>query len=326
VGVFGPRNFFLLLEIPDSITGLQISEDFLDFGEVWAQGEFLWAIEIRNNDDVPIEILEFISSCECLSVTPGQLIIPPNSSGLIELVINLLPWDSRTASDEYRPIEIHLTPLIKNSPPIHSGWRIRGLVHHSLKNVGVNYVLPDELGEDAIVDLNWEPFVQLENICVETQTPFFIENLSVENTSNTSINFRIKSLKPISPGAIEIPLFILIEIPDGTKLPIFPLVLKGSIGETIRATPNFLHLGILPIGNKGRKFVAIRSSDGREFQIEDILLDDDEVRGAISGNAGVWFERVSQNLGENSTMARIIVRDMDEKVHVIEIGISYYGI
>src|SRR5262249_52816263 len=73
---------------PDS-TGLWVSPERLNFGEVWEAEQFRWVLPVTNGSGEDIEIVNFATSCNCLSVEPRAVVIPAGQTVEVNLVLNL---------------------------------------------------------------------------------------------------------------------------------------------------------------------------------------------------------------------------------------------
>lgn len=83
----------------DGVSPLWIDPRDLDFGLVWEDYEFRWIIPIENRGSEPFVIEEFWSSCNCSSVAPRSLTIPPGEKREIRLTLNLTSLDKHGASN-----------------------------------------------------------------------------------------------------------------------------------------------------------------------------------------------------------------------------------
>ena len=139
VGLFiGTFSFFLLvltLAIRSGKTsseGLMIPPECLDLGEVWRQPDFRCNLPVQNPTAVDADILDFATSCNCVSIEPRSLQVPAGQQATIRLKLDLT---RSTINQGVTPIEdfrAEIFPRIKGRSIYHTGWTVRARVRRAL--------------------------------------------------------------------------------------------------------------------------------------------------------------------------------------------------
>jgi len=93
---------------------LVVAEDRLDFGEAFEQDTFRWTFPIENRGKEEIHITGFGLSCNCATVTPRSLTIPPGETAEVALTLDLTARGKQLASTSW-PFEAEVTPTIERT-------------------------------------------------------------------------------------------------------------------------------------------------------------------------------------------------------------------
>ena len=64
--------FFLQTGLSTANQGLTVDTSELALGEIWETDHFPWAFTVRNSSTSDLEILDFQSSCNCVTITPKR--------------------------------------------------------------------------------------------------------------------------------------------------------------------------------------------------------------------------------------------------------------
>ena len=115
-------------ESPDTADPLAVFPEDLDFGEVWETATLDRVVRVRNPGDIPVEVNQIRSSCNCLAVQPSSFVLEPGATR--ELHVRL---DLRSKSDQdLNDFHVHLSPVC-NSTEFKIRWTLKGRVRRYLR-------------------------------------------------------------------------------------------------------------------------------------------------------------------------------------------------
>ncbi|MCH8045203.1 MAG: DUF1573 domain-containing protein, partial [Planctomycetes bacterium] len=125
---------------------LEVDPEHLDFGEVWVQDKFQWTLPITNTSSEPVEVLEFRSSCNCLSIEPKTLVLAPGETSDVHLTLDLTTRNPEQAAKASRRFSVRIAPIITGGLAQYTGWEIQGQV----RSVFTVVPLPIEFGRELV--------------------------------------------------------------------------------------------------------------------------------------------------------------------------------
>jgi len=91
---------------------LHVQARYLNMGSVWEQDAFPWTFVIENNGDKDIAISRFVTACNCVSINPKFVHLPPKGSAKVTLTMNLLHSDGPDSMHEVRQYLTDVRPVI----------------------------------------------------------------------------------------------------------------------------------------------------------------------------------------------------------------------
>lgn len=83
---------------------LEIAEQYLSFGEVWEDEDFIWPIEITNVGKEEVSIIGFDHSCTCAHIIPSHLTIPASGRATAKIHLYLVNDKSDQKVREFETI------------------------------------------------------------------------------------------------------------------------------------------------------------------------------------------------------------------------------
>lgn len=312
---------------PDE-SGLVADPRFLDFGEVWEDADFHWKLPIRNVTAQVIEILDFVTSCTCVSLRPRSFSLAPGETKEVEMSLDLTPRLRLPQGQEV--FEASLLPKIKGALPRTQGWLLRGRVRELLKFNPPAAAFGDLIRGQTV-----------PSILVKIETSLPLRKLSTEGKENhvcVSVvqkeprRFELSVIPadtlPAGPFRLEVPLQPSGE--DGKMLPAKELIVMGIMHEDVEPTPSPLILGAVPIGQTAKETIVLKSITGKSFKVEKIqpLSNDLRVDLIEKGDRKEPMFVVSQKgttVGDQWTEALFRVQIENQPSRDISLRIFYFG-
>lgn len=249
-----------------------MSQEHLDFGEVWETDQFHFKLPIRNRTDTPVLIENFWTTCACSSIAPPSLEIPPQQTREVELKLDLIPTDSSLRSLERRPFAVEIAPKIKgHSEQIH--WELKGTVKRwfQLDRQVISFGQHSELCQPLPTQkLMVTPLVPIKGLSVKTNAPWKLST-KVRHIGN-AFAIDMVPAECIPVGRFRFTVQLKAEERE-SKLPALRMVAEGVVVDDCQALPGSLSLGAKQVGQVVKESVTLRSLSGSPFEVESWVVD-----------------------------------------------------
>lgn len=274
MGLLGYAGYQLGARRVSADAGLETDPKDLDFGSVWVQDAFAWTLPMRNTSTEAIEIVDVVASCDCTSVEPTSLSIPPGASAQIRLTLDLTTSDPELAELPEREFSVDIVAVLKGDLPRRRVWRVGGLVRTPFRTA-----LPRiDFGESLV--RGW-PFAPRSAV-VRCRDGF----KGVKAACDPSLAAVTVAHSPDDPSAFEIQIApcetlpvgehqfnVLLTALSGERGPdvSVPLAIVAPVVDDVHCVPSFQHLGAGRIGESLERRFVLRSRTGRVFHVEKVV-------------------------------------------------------
>lgn len=260
-------------------TELTVPASALDFGKELEQKQFVWSIPIENSSEKDIHVEKFIASCRCASVSPDSVTIPAGESVTVTLELDLTMIDGSGNQEFEHEFGMTLAPIC--SPPLksHVGWRIVGRVQSVL--LLDRYV--------AINESNLVHGYDFGGVTVPIKSANVVRDVLVEcdesllsahiTPGDEDCTFKLEAIprKTLPIGAHKISVQLLPLLDGGYRGPAVPMTVFANVVQGIRASPEVVSAGVVPVGDRVDAPVTLSSRNGRPFQVLDATSSDGPV-------------------------------------------------
>lgn len=260
---------------------LVVDDRDLDIGAVWTQQALCRSLPIRNPTSEDNRVLEFGSSCSCLSVEPKSLLVPAGGTVTVLVTIDLTPKTTSEANSFARDFRMTLVPRIQNSQLLAGGWTIHGYVRSpitpstQLIHFGDGLILGKPFPSQVIELTAHVPLGRLHADCPSsfaTATVF-----PQKGSQSTKYRLTISPKENLPEGPFSFRLILTATDVTGTELPNMIFLVKGEVAPDVQAYPKMLLFGATPIGQPRIETILLRSSRGERFEVDAIQVDSDTV-------------------------------------------------
>lgn len=252
------------------VTGLEVSSDDLDFGEVWVQEEFQWTLPIKNRTSVPIEILDLKSSCGCVGIAPRQLEIPPGEVRSVQVTLDLRPKNSEDVDVPVRDFAIRVLPIVRGTLTQPDSWTVHGKVRNPFTLS--TYIL--DFGGTLVSGMAFEPktvTVVCDQLIHRPVADFDDKYGSVHITpkDGSPRQFQVTVLPrdTLPVGAFGFPVTLHGVDSAGKKLSKMQFGVSGTIVRDALVTPNIIPIHDVTLGESVEQVVVVGSRTGKLYEV-----------------------------------------------------------
>jgi hypothetical protein len=323
--------------------GLWVNPDGLDIGEVWEAKDFLWTLPIVNHTDEDIQIINFTTSCSCLSISPSSLNVPAGQTANVSLTIDLTKKNQAQggsavpqAGPPVRNINVEVVPILKNGQPAQVRWTIFGRARSviTLAEPALDF-------EESIVrgypivprKMKVTASIPLEDLKVIIDPTFASARVSKVPGGSGIYEVEVVPDKHLSLGFFTVPLKLVPIGQDGKQYPYLEFPVSGTVSADVRVVPTALHFGALNIGESREEIVVLRSNSGKSYKVETFHSSSEDVviKPADTNIPGAQAFRVTQkasHMKNSSALVRFSIRSEVTPDTPVELflKVTYHGI
>jgi hypothetical protein len=262
-------SFWLASHNPLPAAVLRVPDSDLNFGEVYEQRSFLWALPMQNPTHVPIHISSFKVSCNCTSVTPSAITISPGETAKVSLVIDLSRDNGHTPDSPVRPFEVSVVPIVEEGPVQH-GWKLRGSVRQILQCSPPLVDLGQQVFRRSLPQTRWiyvTPTVPISRFEVESDVPFCTAEVA-PNGGRFPVSVTVTPDCPSGP--LDLSLRLVAYNLHGDRMPASRLQVTGRVRDDVQPYPGALYFGPVTIQKLEVRALTLLSSTERPFRVLDV--------------------------------------------------------
>jgi hypothetical protein len=249
-------------------SGLVISDQYLDFGEVWETKSFPWTLIIKNESSEDREIEAINTSCACLKVEPYSLMVPAGQTAQCKLTLDLTKSQRQRYKDAVRPFQVRIIPHIRNTALLAKGWTIQGQVRQAFVITPSSIDFGDTLirGKQFLSQV---VSVQSKVPIRQCQTRISNEALAYVHTNQTTtqlLQITIAPKRELPSGFFDFVVEIEALDESGNRLS-GAIPVKGRVLDTILVTPHEALLGARLLGQTVEETVTIQSRNAETLTL-----------------------------------------------------------
>jgi len=318
---------------PQSGPVLYVAPESLALGEVWESAEHAVKLVIENWGNQPTDITDIGTSCECSSVTPRALSIPPGGSATITVKMDLFHRLPYHMGLERRPLSVRLDPVFKDMGRPVEGWEIKGIVRSRVSLEKTRLHFDDkclQYGPAASRKMLAVAHIPIKTLKVVGNAD--IADVRVEPINGKTGHFAIvvtpNPTQPIGIFRFDVST-MAIGMNDEQHL-CANFTVFGEMLPPARIVPGILLLGEHVIGQTATAEVSIRLPNREGWMIDHIEIDsgDTSVARVENVNGKSLRYAITQTInepGDQTRTIRFVLRDPNGKAIPCNMKVIYHG-
>lgn len=311
-----------------SVQGLIPDKDALVLGEVWETSDHKVDIPIRNIDTKTISVVDFSSSCGCLSVEPRTFQLAPGATQMVRLRINLMLSQRNDGGAAGKEFTVVLTPVLSDGSVQQQTWTLQGTVKRLLRLSDPRPFIALTVGEDSETVISATATTRMDGLLGSAEPD--LANIVVDRDPADVDRFlvRIRPKQSLPPGPLEFSVHLRPHR-DGEQLQGVTFVVAGVVRGRISAQPELLHLGGHPVGSTATDDLTLRPTKSTAFTVESItsVAPGIIIRPANSGGAEKRYTISRQIVkeGQQEDTVTFAVRTQDGRIENVPVRVLYIG-
>ena len=315
------------------LKGLEPALDRLDFGEVWEDPQFRWALPITNHSAQDVEIKRFLGSCNCSQIEPKTLIVPAGQTREVQLTIDLSPKEQGDIGSPVHDFEVGISPEVSGvTSPV--WWPIRGRVRSAIQCAPpfVDFGRIPESSRYASQKTRITALVPLAKLSANSTSPAFdvhIQPSAPETRDSFELVVTQRSMLP--RGEIRCLISVTPELSNGQCLAAKKVEVRGRIVSDIEPSPSTLLFGACGLNTTATDTIRLRSSSRQPFTVKEVRcegagLKAERVADAGGSSAAFEVERRIVTPGEKNGKLVFRVARSDKQEEEVVVRVSYCGV
>lgn len=318
-------------------TGLTVSEEYLNLGEIWEESDAHWTFTVQNKSDKDIDVKEFLVSCSCITVEPKSVKIPAGQSVDVRLVLDLTSRRDEEVGLNERPFKASILALFFSGETQYKReWAIQGRVKSRITtNPHVLDVGIRRRGEAAAT----HSVAVIAHVPVkDVMLNYDRRMLKVKTTQLTRggepkrFLMELNISDDFSAGPFNLPIDIQVLDANGATRQGTQFHVNGIGIEDIESVPSQLVLGCGTLNALLSREIVLRSYGGSDVKIDSIVIPSREVTvdHINTSTSGCPVYKITQRFTKTgdqlSTIKIICHTTRDPRSVTLEIPVSYRGL
>ncbi|HEV3258764.1 MAG TPA: hypothetical protein VG013_17975 [Gemmataceae bacterium] len=299
----------------------------MNIGAVWENDRFTWTVPIENDEEKPVEVESFSTTCNCLSVEPQSFVLKAGERRELRLQIDLGSQVKPTGE-----VTVRLSPRLKQTGGTNLAkrfgpeWTVSGQVRRLLAFDKFVYLgRHSELAQPLPVrTIPVQALVPLQSLSAQCDLPGFAP--SIQRPERRKFLLRLTPVSPRPAGAFEGTVSLKPILEGGKRLPAQRIRFGGRIVPDIESVPPVLQVGGRRLGEAFEDVVLLRSLTARHLSA---------VRAEAKGNGlavetldGTGLFRIRQRVcspGSRTNRVRFCTQSSGRPVTII-VPVTYTGV
>ena len=241
----------------------------LDLGEIWAQSDFQHSLSVRNDSRRSIEVIDVLTTCECMTVTPPQVVIRPGESQKLHLRLDLLRGAPSSKPSVPRSFTASVSPVTSNSGSATTTWKLHATVLDPMSYVPATVYLGDRFPGAAFepIVLALEAHARIRSLEATASDKRLRVSITQVPSKVQQFELSIEPVGPFDLGTFEIPITITPIHATKQRLPSIATRAVGTTKSPLVVLPNYVHLGAIRLGDSATAYATVSSLDGGPVSI-----------------------------------------------------------
>jgi hypothetical protein len=250
---------------------LAVPPSDLHFGEVWARDDFLWVLPIRNTTRRTVKVLAIRTSCGCGTIELQQFALRAGQEATLHLKLDLIPRRPEAGCERTFPFLLDIVAALDAGRPLRQRWQLEGVVRQAVQLTPREIDLFGDLVEGgefpprSVRVRCFEPATDLELRC---DGPLAIVRVERLDPGGGEFELEVAPAADLPVGPFR---GVVLVRPGGKQSEVPPfaeLRVSGTVLPDVRAIPEAILLGPIPVGRSVIRQVAIRSRSGTVVSVE----------------------------------------------------------
>jgi hypothetical protein len=332
-----------LLKSPQQALMPVVSETALNFGEVWEDAEFLWELPIHNPGPTDLRIIEFISSCGCVSVEPATLQIAGGQTRAVRLTLDLrrsadtlmeASVDSNTTEVKAREFSASIGGKLETADgrtlPLNV-WSIWGRVRPAMRldSSAIFFVESQIEGQPVPArTVNVRIHEAVKQVYVRSEPELVSTELSAQHGQGYVLTIRPRS--DLKTGPWKANVILQASTADKALRPVV-ISVEGVVRPDVQALPRSLWLGMCVVGQTLKDTVIVRSVSGKRFELLEVDASSPEITVIplkVSSQEGNSFQvcyLATKEGYQNATLRFSLRMSGNGQQVVVMVPVAYHG-
>ncbi|MGH7129632.1 MAG: hypothetical protein ACREIV_13765, partial [Planctomycetaceae bacterium] len=317
---------------------LTVSAERRDFGEVWSQPAFRWTLPIHNPTGEAVHVKQFTATCECTSVKPESLVIPPGETRNAELTLDLRPKTMHETTAAVYGFEVNVGARAGKAS---ESWTIHGRVRRNPVAVSAQVV---DFGNDLVVATSFNSRTVIVSVpesgelsdlraeCVPADAGW----VHLDRLDGQPGRYRLDITPAETHGRGRFAFLIRLSArhESFSPGPTREIAVIGTVQGAIQAEPATLMFGARPVGESAVDHVLLFSHDGRPFRARAVNSSPDvQLKPVPGGRPSVQVFELRQEFAQRGDgrssvefEARYVDADDGAPPESVVVETSYYGL
>lgn len=319
---------------PDSseqrINGLAVSKADLDFGEAWEDPEFVRKLTILNRGNQSVRVLKLHGGCECTSVEPFSLEIPPGGSRVVMVKIDLTHRYPYQFGVDRRELVVPIHAEFAGRGLAAESWKVLGVVKSRVSVDGRELAFADLCGQGESVTRAMKatahvPLANLEASCPPDMAKVVVVP-APKRPGGYDVRVTPRPDLPLGPFKFDVGLSATMS--DGAKHRCVAFRVTGEMGSPARVIPGTVLLGEHLVGSTTEATVSLRlPADGWTVDRVETELPTTKVTRAPPLDERPTY-RITQTIpkpGDGSCQVHFVSRRPDGQIETVPVNVRWYG-
>jgi hypothetical protein len=256
--------------------GLEIPQQHLDFGSVWAQHDFQMILELRNTSNQMVEVSGFLASCACVSIEPSSVVLAPGDSTQLRATPDLTTKRVLRSALSQVPYVERIVPQIVGARTKPRGWTLKGQVQLACTVsptrwhfVGALSARESEPARDGLLVVR--PLTHVDTVRAHSDS-HIVKAIRVTDPKSDGSEFHVH-LTPnerLAAGSYAGRIAIVPILRDQQTLPPTLVDVTLCVIGDICAVPHEVHLLVQRGEPRPSEQVVISSRSGTRFRVQNV--------------------------------------------------------
>lgn len=315
---------------------IEIEPRYLSFGTVWEDENFQWEFPVRNVSRSALAIVDWNTSCGCVSIEPKPCTLRPNETRTFRATFNLLSpvameRDLNSSTQSVGTISVSPKLTIANivPPTFYFSGIIRKVL--SLSNREFDLVGTRKLARgtpNPPLTVHVSSRLHLDELRATCSKNFahadVTERLGDTNAFDVAISL---DDPPTGPFAFTVNVIPFVR---GEELPSRDIRITGETVGEIYCIPDCILLGAAAIGQQLQDTVCIVSTRGSDIIVESVDVNGSDVTVSSESQAGAdrCVYRISSTVsspGRKDASAVFHLRHGANETMILHLPITWHG-
>lgn len=305
---------------------LVVAPEELKLGTVWEDEAYIRELSIQNHETVPVEIEKFSSTCNCLSIEPKSLTIPPGETRIVRLTIDLVtkpPPDGK--------VSVRLTPVLKegslDGKRFGPEWMIAGQARQAIKvdrsfDLGRHSELAQPLRPWTIPV---EPLVPLEKLSAQSGVSGITAAIHPPDGESSNYRLTLAATGELPISVLEGTVTIAPVRQGGEKLPARRIYIRGKIISDLSCDPPTVQVGLRKLGETFGEEVALRSLTRRYLGMVQSAAEGEGLTVESIGENRFRIHQTVNRTGSQTNQVRFSATITGRKL-IVSVPVEYTGL